>query len=71
LALQRTYAAMPDPKWVITLGDCAFDCGKFKGSYYLAGPISKVLPVDLHIPGCPPEPIEIIKHLLVFLRQLK
>ena len=71
LALQRTYAAMPDPKWVITLGDCALDCGKFKGSYYLAGPIAKVLPVDLHIPGCPPEPIEIVKHLLVFLRQTK
>jgi Ni,Fe-hydrogenase III small subunit len=71
LALQRTYEAVPDPKFVITLGDCAFDCGKFKGSYYLAGPISKVLPVDLHIPGCPPEPIEIVKHLLAFLRQVK
>lgn len=68
LALRRTYDAMPEPKLVITLGDCALDGGAFKGSYYVAGGVKEVLPVDLHIPGCPPSPLSIIKSLLDFLK---
>jgi len=68
LALEKTYAAMPEPKFVITVGDCALDGGVFKGSYYIKGPVKDILPVALHIPGCPPEPQEIIQALLVFLR---
>ncbi|MDD5424801.1 MAG: NADH-quinone oxidoreductase subunit B family protein [Candidatus Omnitrophica bacterium] len=68
LALRRTYDAMPEPKLVITLGDCALDGGVFKGSYYVAGGVKEVLPVDLHIPGCPPSPLNIIKSLLDFLK---
>ena len=67
LALRRTYDAMPEPKFVITLGDCALDGGAFKDSYYTAGGVKEVLPVDLHIPGCPPSPLTIIKSLLDFL----
>ena len=67
LALRRTYDAMPEPKFVITLGDCALDGGAFKDSYYVAGGVKEVLPVDLHIPGCPPSPLAIIKSLLAFL----
>ncbi len=69
LALKNTYAAMPDPKFVITAGDCALNGGLFKDSYYLAGPVKDILPVALHIPGCPPSPEAIIKTLLAFLRQ--
>jgi Ni,Fe-hydrogenase III small subunit len=66
-ALERTYAAVPDPKWVVAAGDCAGNCGVFAGSYACAGPVSAVIPVDLHIPGCPPPPIELLKGLLALM----
>jgi NADH:ubiquinone oxidoreductase subunit B-like Fe-S oxidoreductase len=53
-ALARTYDATPDPKWVVAVGDCALDGGLFSGSYAVVGGVSAVVPVDLHIPGCPP-----------------
>lgn len=68
LALRRTYDAMPEPKFVITLGDCALDGGVFRNSYYSAGGVKEILPVDLHIPGCPPSPLAIIQSLLAFLK---
>ncbi|MDD5428705.1 MAG: NADH-quinone oxidoreductase subunit B family protein [Candidatus Omnitrophica bacterium] len=69
LALKKTYEAMPEPKFVITLGDCARGGGIFKGSYYTCGGVENVLPVTLHIPGCPPNPLVIIKTLLAFLQK--
>jgi NADH-quinone oxidoreductase B subunit len=68
-ALKRTYDATPNPKWVVALGDCARDGGCFAGSYAVVGGVSEVLPVDLHIPGCPPPPIEILKGLLALLER--
>jgi len=68
LALMKTYVAMPEPKFVITLGSCAKDGGVFKDSYYTEAPIKEILPVTLHIPGCPPSPLVIIKSLLAFLK---
>ncbi|MFA5887039.1 MAG: NADH-quinone oxidoreductase subunit NuoB [Patescibacteria group bacterium] len=70
LALQKTYAAMPEPKLVITAGDCAKDGGLFKASYYVKGGVNSVLPVAIHIPGCPPTPLTIIKYLLGLLKSL-
>ena len=55
-ALERTYRATPDPKWVVAVGDCGFDGGVFAGSYACVGGVSAVVPVDLHIRGCPPSP---------------
>src|SRR5215212_10027236 len=49
-ALYRTWVATPDPKWVVAAGDCALDDGIFEGSYAVAGGVSAVVPVDLHIP---------------------
>jgi Ni,Fe-hydrogenase III small subunit len=68
-ALERTYAAIPDPKWVVAAGDCAANCGVFAGSYACAGPVSSVIPVDLHIAGCPPTPTDLLKGLIALVDQ--
>jgi NADH-quinone oxidoreductase B subunit len=67
VALERTYAAMPDPKWVIAVGDCGCGCGVFEGSYAVVGAVDKVIPVDLHIPGCPPRPIALLEGLVALI----
>ena len=66
-ALERTYNATPSPKWVVALGGCARDGGCFAGSYAVVGGVSAVIPVDLHIPGCPPSPADILRGLLALL----
>src|SRR3954451_524232 len=66
-ALERTYQATPDPKWVVAVGDCAADGGIFAASYAVAGGVSKVIPVDLHIGGCPPDPTALLKGLLALM----
>jgi Ni,Fe-hydrogenase III small subunit len=66
-ALERTYNAMPNPKWVVAVGDCAVDGGIFAGSYAVVGGVSGVVPVDLHIRGCPPNPVQLLKGLLALL----
>ena len=68
-ALQRTYDATPDPKWVVAVGDCAVDGGIFSASYAVAGGVHAVVPVDLHIRGCPPSPTQLLKGLLALLAQ--
>ena len=67
-ALQRAYDATPDPKWVIAVGACAADGGIFAGSYAVEGGVNDVIPVDLHIRGCPPSPTELLKGLLALLQ---
>lgn len=62
-ALKDVYKATPDPKVVIALGDCAINCGVFKGSYAVTGPVERHIPVDVRIPGCPPRPAEILDAL--------
>ena len=69
-ALKAAYEAMPDPKWVVAIGDCARDGGCFAGSYAVLGGAHHVVPVDLHIPGCPPRPIEILRGLLALLERV-
>ena len=66
-ALLRTYNATPDPKWVIAVGACALDGGLFAGSYAVAGGVKDIIPVDLHIRGCPPPPVELLKGLAALL----
>jgi Ni,Fe-hydrogenase III small subunit len=66
-ALQRTYDATPDPKWVVAIGSCAVDGGIFAGSYAVAGGVAGTVPVDLHIKGCPPSPLHILKGLIALL----
>ena len=67
IALERTYAATPDPKWVVAVGDCGCGCGVFEGSYAVIGAVDKVIPVDLHIRGCPPRPIDLLRGLIALV----
>jgi Ni,Fe-hydrogenase III small subunit len=67
IALERTYAATPGPKWVVAVGDCGCGCGVFEGSYAVVGAVDKVIPVDLHIPGCPPRPIDLLRGLIALV----
>ncbi len=68
-ALTRTYNATPDPKWVVAVGDCALNGGLFAGSYAVTGGVSAVVPVDLHIPGCPPRPVQLLRGLLALVEK--
>ena len=61
--LLRTVEATPQPRVVIAVGDCARDCGVFRGGYGVAGSVGEVTPVDLAVPGCPPEPEQIVAAL--------
>jgi Ni,Fe-hydrogenase III small subunit len=70
-ALARTYNATPHPKWVVAVGDCAFDGGMFAGSYAVAGGVSAALAVDLHIGGCPPSPTDLLRGLLALLEDAR
>jgi Ni,Fe-hydrogenase III small subunit len=61
--LAKTYEATPAPKAVVALGDCALNCGVFRGAYGVEGAVRDVVPVDLEIPGCPPDPAAILQAL--------
>lgn len=61
--LRRTYEAVPDPKVVVAIGDCARNCGAFAGAYGVAGAVGDVVPVDVEVPGCPPRPEAIVAAL--------
>lgn len=64
IPLRRTYEATASPKFVVAVGDCAKTCGVFKDSYAVVGPIDRVIPVDISIAGCPPEPTDILRGIL-------
>lgn len=61
--LRRTFDAVPAPKLVVAVGDCARNCGVFAGAYGVAGAVRDVVPVDVEIPGCPPRPEAIVEGL--------
>jgi formate hydrogenlyase subunit 7 len=65
--LRRAYEAMPEPRWVMAVGTCAVSGGVAGGGYACSNGIEGVLPVDLYLPGCPPNPAAIIEALLMFL----
>jgi Ni,Fe-hydrogenase III small subunit len=66
-ALRTAYEAMPEPRLVAALGDCALGCGLLGDRAEFAGALEDVLPVDIRIPGCPPAPETIAEHLLAGL----
>jgi Ni,Fe-hydrogenase III small subunit/formate hydrogenlyase subunit 6/NADH:ubiquinone oxidoreductase subunit I len=67
--LQRTYEAMPEPRWVMAVGTCAVSGGVAGGGYACGTGLEGVLPVDLYLPGCPPNPAALIDALLMFLER--
>ncbi len=69
-ALKRTYDAMPEPKWVLAVGDCGTCGGMFGANYATRGSISNVIPVDAVVNGCPPSPLAILHGLLHITRHL-
>jgi Ni,Fe-hydrogenase III small subunit len=69
-ALRIAYGAMPEPRLVAALGDCALGCNVLADAAQLAGALEDILPVDIRIPGCPPAPEQIAEHLLAELERL-
>ncbi len=67
IPLRKTYDATPDPKLVVAVGDCAQTCGVFQGSYAVAGSVDQFIPVNVFVHGCPPEPADILRGILVAL----
>ncbi|MGH7066356.1 MAG: NADH-quinone oxidoreductase subunit NuoB, partial [Acetobacteraceae bacterium] len=65
--LRRAYEAMPAPRWVMAVGTCAVSGGVAEGGYACGHGLDGVLPVDLYLPGCPPNPAALIEALLIFL----
>lgn len=68
-ALLRTYQATPNPKLVLAVGDCGACGGKFGCSYASVGAVSKVIPVDGVVTGCPPTPLELLKGILKLIKK--
>ncbi len=64
LALLRTFDAIPAPKWVVAIGDCACTGGIFGESYASCGRVANVIPVDVTVTGCPPPPRQILRAIL-------
>lgn len=68
-ALRRTYEAVPEPRLVVAVGDCAGCDGLFGENYATCGGVAKILPVDVTVPGCPPPPLEILRGILAAVRR--
>jgi Ni,Fe-hydrogenase III small subunit len=68
-ALELTWRATPDPKWVVAVGDCGADGGIFATSSAVVGGVAAVVPVDLTIRGCPPSPTQLLAGLLSLFKQ--
>lgn len=68
--VKDAYEQIPEPKWVISMGDCPVMQIPFEKTYAINAPVEDHLPITHHIPGCPPSPLEIIQGLLEFLRKI-
>jgi len=68
--LRATYEAMPEPRWVMAVGTCAVSGGIAEGGYASGHGLDGVLPVDVYLPGCPPNPAAIMQALLTFLGRM-
>jgi NADH-quinone oxidoreductase B subunit len=62
--LERIYQQIPEPKVVVAVGSCAITKGVFHDAYNIDGPLDKMMPVDVYVPGCPPKPEAMIQGLL-------
>ena len=71
VAVKRAYAATPEPKLVVAVGDCGCTGGIFGESYASCGRVANVIPVDVSIPGCPPTPLQLMQGILAAIAPAK
>ncbi|MEM5812702.1 MAG: NADH-quinone oxidoreductase subunit B family protein [Candidatus Aenigmatarchaeota archaeon] len=69
--LLRVYHQMPEPKMVVALGSCTASNGVFDGCYNVCGPLDRIIPVDVWVPGCPPRPEAIIQGILKAMEKIE
>ena len=69
--VKRIYEQIPDPKAVVVVGSCGSTSGVFYESYNVVGPVDRIIPVDVYVPGCPPRPEAIIDGVVKAVAKLE